>query len=90
MVYHVQIEAYLTISLTVYRFHPAYTVKKVIVFPVPSRDVTNQTLTCREKFNNSLPGRVWLVTSRLGTGKTITFFYSVRPLLRFQLSLFSQ
>ncbi len=25
----------------------------------------------------SRPGRVWLVTSRLGTGKTITFFYSV-------------
>ncbi len=24
--------------------------------------------------NNSQPGRVWLVTSRLGTGKTITFF----------------
>ncbi len=53
------------------------TVKKFIVFPVPSRDVTNQTLSGREKFNNSRPGRVWLVTSRLGPGKTITFIYSV-------------
>jgi hypothetical protein len=26
----------------------------------------------------SSPGRVWLVTSRLGTGKSLTFFYSVR------------
>jgi hypothetical protein len=54
-----------------------YTVKKVIVFPVPSRDVTNQTLPGRELLNFSLPGRVRLVRSRLGTGKTITFFYSV-------------
>ncbi len=27
--------------------------------------------------NCSRPGRVWLVTSRLGTGKSLTFFYSV-------------
>jgi hypothetical protein len=27
----------------------------------------------------SRPERVWLVTSQLGTGKTITFFYSVPP-----------
>jgi hypothetical protein len=33
--------------------------KKVTDFLLPSLDVTNQ---------------VWLVTSRLGTGKTITFF----------------
>jgi hypothetical protein len=30
-----------------------------------------------KKFNYSRPGRVWLVTSRLGTGKWLTFFYSV-------------
>jgi hypothetical protein len=29
----------------------------------------------------SRPGRVWLVTSRLGTGKTITFFYSATACL---------
>ncbi len=45
-------------------------------FPVPSRDVTNQILPDREKLNCSRPGRVWLVTSRLGTGKSLTFFYS--------------
>jgi hypothetical protein len=44
-----------------------HTVKKVIDFPVPSRDVT---------INYSGPGRVWLVTSRLGTGKSLIFFYS--------------
>ncbi len=54
-----------------------YTVKKVIVFPVPSRDVTDQTLPGGEYFNPSQPGRLWLVTSQLGTGKTINFFYSV-------------
>ncbi len=48
--------------------------KKVIDFPVLSRDVTNQTLPGQEKFNYSRPGRVWLVTSRLGTGKSIIFF----------------
>ncbi len=36
------------------------TVKKLAIFP--SR--------------HSLPGRVWLETSRLGTGKSLTFFYS--------------
>ncbi len=31
----------------------------------------------RELLNCSRPGRVWLATFRLGTGKAITFFYSV-------------
>ncbi len=51
-----------------------YTVKKVYNFPVPSRAVTDQTLPGREKFNYSRPMRVWSVTSRLGTGKSQTFF----------------
>jgi hypothetical protein len=51
-----------------------YTVKKGYPFPVSSRDVTNQTLPGREKINYSRPRRVWLVTSRLGTGKRLTFF----------------
>ncbi len=50
------------------------TEKKVEDFLIPSRDVTNQALLGREQFNNSQPGKFWLVTSRLGTGKTITFF----------------
>jgi hypothetical protein len=54
------------------------TVKKVIDFPVPGRDVTDQTLQVREKLNYSRPGRVWSVSSRLETGKPMTFFYSVK------------
>jgi hypothetical protein len=46
----------------------------VIVFPVPSRDVTYQTLYGRKLLNYSRLGRVWLVTSRLGAGKIIIFF----------------
>ncbi len=56
---------------------PSHTVKKVIDFAVPSRDETNQTLPGQEKFNSSLPGRVWIVTFRLGTEKSIIFFDSV-------------
>jgi hypothetical protein len=49
---------------------PAYKpVKKFIDFPVPSRDVTDQTLPGREKINYSRPGRVWSVIAYLGTGK---------------------
>ncbi len=54
-----------------------YTVKKGSDFPVPSR--TNQTLPGQEKFNYSWPGRVWLVPSRLGTGKSLTFFTVYAP-----------
>jgi hypothetical protein len=55
----------------------SYNVKKIIVFPVPSQVVNNQTLPGQDLIliiNYFRPGRVWLVTSRLGTGKTITFF----------------
>jgi hypothetical protein len=48
--------------------------KKGYRFSVPSRQVTNQTLPGRELFKSSRPGRVWLVTSQLVTGKPITFF----------------
>ncbi len=42
-------------------------------FPVPSRDVTNQTHRAGKLLNYSRPRRIWLVTSRLRTEKTITF-----------------
>ncbi len=58
-----------------------YTVKKVNDFPIPSQDVTNQTLPGPEYLNYSRPGRVWLVTSRQGTGKWQTFFYNVHLIL---------
>ncbi len=57
-----------------------YTVKKVSRFPVPSRDVTNQSVPGREKLNYFRPGRFWSVTSRLETGKQRIFFYSVRAI----------
>ncbi len=56
------------------------TVKKVSHFPVPRRDVTDQTLSGREKFNYSCPRRVWSVTSWLGTGKRLSLIYSVYSL----------
>ncbi len=48
--------------------------KKVCHFPVHSRNVTNQTLPERENFNYSRQGRVWFLTSRLETRKSLTFF----------------
>ncbi len=48
----------------------AYAIKNVSV-------VSNQTLPGREWLNYSRPGRVCLVTFRLGTGKSLTFFYIV-------------
>jgi hypothetical protein len=51
-----------------------YTVKKVIGFPVNSREVTNQTLPGREELNNFRPGTVWLVTCPLGTENRYPFF----------------
>ncbi len=45
------------------------TVKKVSDIPVPSRDVTNHIL-----FSVRETGEFRLVTSRLGTQKSITFF----------------
>jgi hypothetical protein len=52
------------------------TVKKVIVFPGPSRDVTNQTPPGQELLNYYQQGRVLLMTSRLGTEKNYNLFYS--------------
>ncbi len=61
---------------TQYLFVPvAHTVKKVENFPVPSRDVTNQTLPGRDKlFNYFRPVIILFVTSRRGTEKSLTFF----------------
>ncbi len=59
-------------------YDTGYTVKKDCHFPIPSRDVTDQTLPGREYFNFSRPGRVWSVTSRLGNGKIVNLFYGER------------
>jgi hypothetical protein len=50
----------------------SYTLKKVIDFPVPSRNVTNQTLPDWELKTYSRPRRVWYVTSQMGTKELIT------------------
>jgi hypothetical protein len=42
------------------------------IFPSPA-GMSLTKLCPAGKNNNSWPGRVWLVTSRLGTGKSITF-----------------
>ncbi len=50
--------------------------KRLAFFPSPAGMwyATNQTLSGRKLLNYSRPERVWLVTSRLRTGKTINFF----------------
>ena len=48
--------------------------KRLAIFPSPSWDVTYQTLSGGEYLNYFRLGRVWLVTSRLGTGKSLIFF----------------
>ncbi len=47
----------------------SYTVKKITDFPVPSRDVTNLLFLARKS--------LVIVTYRLGTGKSVTFFMSL-------------
>jgi hypothetical protein len=61
-----------------FKREPRYTVKKGYRFSLPSRDATYQTLPGWELLNYSQPGRVWLVTSRLGTGKITNFFLQCR------------
>ncbi len=58
--------------------------KRLAIFPSPAgMSLTkislagNNQIIPREQLNFSPPGRVWLVTSRLGTGNSITVFYSV-------------
>jgi hypothetical protein len=76
---HLQVQGTCTYKLRVRSTQGrSYTVKKFIDFTVLSRDVSDQTLLGREKFNYSWLGRVPAVTPRLGTGKSITFFDSVQ------------
>ncbi len=50
--------------------------KRLSIFPSPAgKSLTKLSLD--GNINYSRAGRVWLGTSRLGTGKSITFFYSV-------------
>ncbi len=68
--------AYISFPAFVDVSHLQHTVKKVNCFSRPPAGMS-LTLPGRELLIYSRPGRFWLVTSRLGTGKTITFFNSV-------------
>ncbi len=63
--------------------------KRLTIFPSPAGMSLTKLSPIRNKgiINNSRPGRVWLVTSRLGTGKLLTFYsVCVRILLTWVLS----
>ncbi len=48
-------------------------------FPVPNQESLTK-ISLGEYLSYSRPGKVWLVTSRLGTEKPLTFLYSVLTL----------
>jgi hypothetical protein len=64
------------LCLTLRKNHE-YTVKKGLPFSRPQPGCHRPNSPWQEYLNYSRPGRVWSVTSRLGTGKWQTFFYSV-------------
>jgi hypothetical protein len=51
--------------------------KRFGIFPSPAGMPLTKLSLAGIQFNYFRPGRVWLVTSRLGTGKSFTMFYSV-------------
>ncbi len=51
--------------------------KELAIFPSPAGMSLTKLSLSGKKLNYSCPGRVWSVTSRLGTGKRLTLFYSV-------------
>ncbi len=51
--------------------------KELAIFPSPAGMSLTKLSLAGKKLNYSRPGRVWSVTSRLGTGKRLTIFYSV-------------
>ena len=59
--------------------------KELAIFPSPAGMSLTKLSLGRKKLNYSRPGRVWSVTSRLGTGKRLTLFYSVSYICYFLL-----
>ncbi len=86
---NVSIELFLASIPKIYaRRFCSYTVKKDSDFPIPSQDVTNQTLPGRESLNYSRPGtRVWYPAWALEIGN---LFYSVPYGRRSILEKFSE
>ncbi len=54
--------------------------KELAIFPSPAGMSLTKLSLAGKKLNYSRPGRVWSVTSRLGTGKRLTLFYSAASL----------
>ena len=59
--------------------------KELAIFPSPAGMSLTKLSLGGKKLNYSRPGRVWSVTSRLGTGKRLTLFYSVSYICYFLL-----
>ncbi len=58
--------------------------KGLAVFPSQAGMSLTKLSLGGKKLNYSRPGRVWSVTSRLGTGKRLTLFYSVTAERRYE------
>ncbi len=58
------------------RFRSPHCKKELAIFPSPAGMSLTKLSLGGKKLNFSRPGRVWSVTSRLGTGKRPTLFYS--------------
>ncbi len=56
---------------------PLHCKKESAIFPSPAGMSLTKLSLGGKKLNYSRPGRVWSVTSQLGTGKRLTLFYSV-------------
>ncbi len=65
--------------------------KRLAIFPSSaSMSLTKLSMAGYNLIDYSRPGRVWLVTSRLGTGKSLTYFYSVSTsIVRYSAPLIS-
>jgi hypothetical protein len=64
-------------------FIPVHCKKELAIFPSPAGMSLTKLSLGGKKLNFSRPGRVWSVTSRLGTGKRPTLSYSVYIFLHF-------
>ncbi len=58
-------------------FHTIHCKKELAIFPSPAGMSLTKLSLGGKKLNYSRPGRVWSVTSQLGTGKRPTLFNSV-------------
>ncbi len=74
-----------TMKLKCHFRHTVHCKKKLSIFPSPARTLLTKLSMARNNQYFSRPGRVWSVTSRLGTGKSIIFFtvYTVESFFQY-------